>query len=344
MTRTCLGFAITTFLTCGAIAAATDAAFPVASTTTTSSFESFFAKASRRGRRMSTRPSRLSLPSSQATASAKARWISRPMIRMFAPPSLFVQGGSWRATRHLLIRAHGASGKVARGGHVTSSGSQPTVYRRPARTFVLPAPRVQDGLTISPSPSREQADSKAPTDHIPDNGQVDVALLHALDINAVDFLVTQDQGIHTRARRTSAALGNRILSVSDAVAWLRAAFESLQVRLPLVEELQAHSVPLSDDIFDSLREGYPGFNEWWRTKCVADHRLCWVVSIDGEIAGLVVRKEEKHAQAGTHHPGPKILKVCTFKVKPKFRGEKLGELLLKQILWLLRRMRSIWFI
>src|SRR3984885_4331526 len=173
MTRTCLGFAITTFLTCGAITAATEAALPVASTTTTSSFDSFFAKASRRGRRMSTRPSRLSLPSSQATASAKARWISRPMIRMVAPPSLFVQGGSWRATRHLLIRAHGASGKVARGGHVTSSGSQPTVYRRPARTFVLPAPRVQDGLTISPSPSREQADSKAPTDHIPDNGIVE---------------------------------------------------------------------------------------------------------------------------------------------------------------------------
>src|ERR1700735_4611966 len=173
MTRTCLGFAITTFLTCGAITAATEAALPVASTTTTSSFESFFAKASRRGRRMSTRPSRLSLPSSQATASAKARWISRPMIRMVAPPSLFVQGGSWRATRHLLIRAHGASGKVARGGHVTSSGSQPTVYRRPARTFVLPAPRVQDGLTISPSPSSEQADSKPPTDHIPDKGKVE---------------------------------------------------------------------------------------------------------------------------------------------------------------------------
>src|ERR1700734_2782737 len=88
-------------------------------------------------------------------------------------PSLFVRSGSWRATRHLLIRAHGASGQVARGGHVTSSGSQPTVYRRPARTFVLPAPRVQDGLTISPSPFRKQPDSKAPTDHIPDNGQVE---------------------------------------------------------------------------------------------------------------------------------------------------------------------------
>src|ERR1700760_4757035 len=184
MTRTCVGFAITTFLTCGAITAATEAALPVASTTTTSSFESFFAKASRTWRRMSTRPSRLSLPSSQATASAKARWISSPMMRML-PPSLFVQRGSWRATRHLLIRAHSASGKVARGGHVTSSGSQPTVYRRPARTFVLPAPRVPDGLTISPAPFREQPDNEAPTDYIPDNGHAErIAALHMIEPRA----------------------------------------------------------------------------------------------------------------------------------------------------------------
>jgi ribosomal protein S18 acetylase RimI-like enzyme len=165
------------------------------------------------------------------------------------------------------------------------------------------------------------------------NDEVDVALLYALDINAVDFLVTQDQGIHARARRPSVALANRVLVVSDAVTWLRATFQAQQVRLPLVEEKPAHAVPFNDEIFDSLREGYPGFDAWWRTKCLPDHRPCWVVSIDGEIAGLVVRKEETHAQAGTRHPGPKILKVCTFKVKPKFRGEKLGELLLKQILW-----------
>jgi hypothetical protein len=38
---------------------------------------------------------------------------------------------------------------------------------------VLPAPRVPDGLTISPSPFGEQADSKAPTELIPDNGIVE---------------------------------------------------------------------------------------------------------------------------------------------------------------------------
>ena len=87
------------------------------------------------------------------------------------------------------------------------------------------------------------------------NDEVDVALLHALDINAVDFLVTQDQGIHTRARRASPALGNRVLTVPDAVVWLRASYEPRQVRLPLVEEVPAHAVPLDDEIFDSLREG-----------------------------------------------------------------------------------------
>src|SRR5262252_3242434 len=46
--------------------------------------------------------------------------------------------GSSRATRHLLIRARSASGQVARGGHVTRSGSQPRVCRRPARTLCAP--------------------------------------------------------------------------------------------------------------------------------------------------------------------------------------------------------------
>ena len=41
---------------------------------------------------------------------------------------------------------------------------------------MLPAPRVLDGLTISPSPFRKQADSKAPKDHIPDNGEIEAAV------------------------------------------------------------------------------------------------------------------------------------------------------------------------
>jgi ribosomal protein S18 acetylase RimI-like enzyme len=165
------------------------------------------------------------------------------------------------------------------------------------------------------------------------NDVVDVALLHALDFGVVDFLITQDQGIHGRAKRCTPPLADRVLTVADAVAWLRAAFEPTKVVLPFVEEFPAHAIDPTDDIFDSLRQGYPDFDKWWCEKCVHDHRKCWVASIDGELAGLVVRKQETHAEAGTKYQGPKILKICAFKVKPQFRGEKLGELLLKQVLW-----------
>jgi len=40
------------------------------------------------------------------------------------------------------------------------------------------------------------------------NDAVDVGLLHALDIGAVDFLVNQDQGIHGRARRSTPPLAH----------------------------------------------------------------------------------------------------------------------------------------
>jgi ribosomal protein S18 acetylase RimI-like enzyme len=173
------------------------------------------------------------------------------------------------------------------------------------------------------------------------NDVVDVALLHALDIGAVDFLVTEDQGIHGRARRATPPLADRVLTVVDAVAWLRASFEPTKVVLPFVEEVPAHSLDQADDIFDSLRQGYPDFDKWWRNKCVREHRPCWAATIDNELAGLVVRKEESHAEAKTKYPGPKILKVCTFKVKPKYRGEKLGELLLKQVLWFAQKIHLI---
>jgi ribosomal protein S18 acetylase RimI-like enzyme len=166
-----------------------------------------------------------------------------------------------------------------------------------------------------------------------DNDEVDVALLYALELGAVDFLVSQDQGIHSRARRREPGLADRVLVVADALQWLETTFEALPVRLPLIEEVPAHAISPSDDIFESLRDGYDDFDRWWKAKCVAEHRPCWAVTINNELAGLIVRKLENHAEAQTKFVGNKILKICTFKVKPQFRGEKLGELLLKQALW-----------
>lgn len=164
------------------------------------------------------------------------------------------------------------------------------------------------------------------------NDVVDATLLHTLHIEAADFLVTEDHRLHGRARRHSPDLSRRILYIADAVNLLRATHEPISVPISFVEEVAAHQIRTDDDIFDSLRKGYPEFDTWWKHKCVASHRECWVVRDDG-LAGLVVRKKETAGDTDAQTPAKNILKVCTFKVRPEKRGMKLGELLLKQVLW-----------
>jgi ribosomal protein S18 acetylase RimI-like enzyme len=171
------------------------------------------------------------------------------------------------------------------------------------------------------------------------NDVVDATLLDALAIGVADFLVTEDGGLHDRARRHSPELERRVLFVADAVSLLRTTYEPIDVPIRFVEEVDANTIPSSDPIFDSLREGYAEFDEWWREKCVREQRKCWVVTDQGSLAGILVRKEERRPNTDATSPGDRILKLCTFKVRPENRGTKLGELLLKQALWFAQKNR-----
>ena len=166
------------------------------------------------------------------------------------------------------------------------------------------------------------------------NDVVDATLLHALDIGAADFLVTQDKGLHKRAQKHSADLARRVLFIGDAAELLIQTYEPKEVPIRHVAEAKAHEINQKDQFFDSLREGYPEFDDWWREKCVKQHRSCWVVyDENGQLAGLIVRKDEVAYDTDAITKAEKILKICTFKVAPESRGVKLGELLLKQVLW-----------
>jgi GNAT superfamily N-acetyltransferase len=167
-----------------------------------------------------------------------------------------------------------------------------------------------------------------------ENDRSDVGLLAALDAKAVDFLVSQDAGLRRRAERTG--MGASVLTVEEALQWIKQTFAAKAVSLPYVVEHKAYEISQDHAIFVSLRSDYPGFDQWF-DKCRREHRDCWVLEIGNEIAGLVIRKGETHTEARTRHPGPKILKICTFKVRDEFQGEKLGELLLKQVLWFAQR-------
>lgn len=164
------------------------------------------------------------------------------------------------------------------------------------------------------------------------NDIVDATLLDGIERGAADFLVTEDRGLHERARRAAPELGRRVLFVADAVSLLRTTYEPVETPVRYVEEVAANEIKLTDEIFDSLREDYPPFDTWWREKCVRERRACWAVFDDG-LAGLIVRKDETGTDTDATIKAAKILKICTFKVRPEKRGVKLGELLLKKVFW-----------
>lgn len=167
-----------------------------------------------------------------------------------------------------------------------------------------------------------------------DNDRSDVRLLAVLDAKAADFLVTEDVGLHRRADR--AGIGASVLTVQEALEWLHRTFQAIPVTLPYVEERKAYEIDPKEPILESLQQDYPEFSGWF-DKCRAKHRDCWVLEIDNQIAGIIIRKDEDHAEAKTVNLGHKILKICTLKIQDEFRGEKFGELLLKQVLWFSQR-------
>lgn len=162
------------------------------------------------------------------------------------------------------------------------------------------------------------------------NDLVDVKLLHAASISAVDLLVTEDDGLHRRAK--TIGLAERVFTVADALGWIEQTFEPDHVFLPSVQPVKAYSLDFSDPLFDEIRSDYGGFDKW-AEKCRNEHRDCWIIKNDERLAGIIIRKDETYSEAQTKHPGPKILKLCTFKVPEAYRGLKLGEQLLKQALW-----------
>jgi GNAT superfamily N-acetyltransferase len=155
------------------------------------------------------------------------------------------------------------------------------------------------------------------------NDWVDNQLIGALEANAVDFLVTEDAGIHRKGRR--AGLGDRIFRVADVRDMLRTFLDEPPPAPPAVRWMRATEIQERDPIFDSVRADYDDFDRWL-AKCRVETRDVAIIEDEaGAYAAvcIVTRKSDKFATHG------RFLKVCQFKVDDRYRGRRYGELLLK---------------
>jgi GNAT superfamily N-acetyltransferase len=157
--------------------------------------------------------------------------------------------------------------------------------------------------------------------------RVDRNLLLAVEANAVDYLVTQDKKMV--AQSESLGIRDRVFSLLEAIEHLLVGKHRLvNSKLPTVRQCFAHELNERDNIFETIRADYDGFDEWIN-KCKLQHRHCYIIQErnDSGLAGLTILNPESKAFG----LGDKVLKICTFKIADDYQGQKYGELLLKAI-------------
>jgi L-amino acid N-acyltransferase YncA len=154
---------------------------------------------------------------------------------------------------------------------------------------------------------------------------VDHHLLAALFGDAIDYVVTDDGRMRRKAARVG--LADRVLSIDDAIGVLETLSEVKPEPPPTVELRPMHSIDLRDPIFESLREDYDKFDDWFR-RGAREGRQGWLVTLpSGRYAGLCLLKPDDDQ----YSLGGKVLKVSTFKVAAEHQGNRYGELLLKTL-------------
>lgn len=107
------------------------------------------------------------------------------------------------------------------------------------------------------------------------NDRADNEILYALEIDAAHALVTEDQGIHAAAKLRR--LSQRVYTIQTAEDLLRRLHECHPIKLPNIDIVPLHKLTplLGSPFFDSLREGYAGFDVWFREKA-KEGREAWV--------------------------------------------------------------------
>lgn len=162
-----------------------------------------------------------------------------------------------------------------------------------------------------------------------DNDKNDTILLNEVFCSRVDLLITEDKKIHQKAE---------LLGIQDKVYRIDSFIEKAISENPTLVDYKTLSVKkeyfgninLKDTFFDSFREDYQGFDNWFLKK---SDETSYVCSYEGAVnAFLFIKKEdeaENYLDITPAFTPKKRLKIGTFKVTAN--GFKLGERFLKII-------------
>lgn len=169
----------------------------------------------------------------------------------------------------------------------------------------------------------ERTDSKS-------NEKIDNHILFSVYSHQVNFLVTEDKGIHKKSKR---------LGLDDQVFYARQFYDFLGIQFPdeievpsdgLIVNKYLHELQSTELIFSSIRKDYAEFDTWYSNAAQSGRKAWAFVNKEG-VQAICIYKLEENPLVTDDHKGlsGKVLKLSTFKVAEKFQGKKIGEALLR---------------
>lgn len=160
------------------------------------------------------------------------------------------------------------------------------------------------------------------------NDQNDTKILNEIYENRIDILISEDKKIHKKAE---------VLKIEEKVYTIQKFLEKVTAENPdlvqysilAVKQVDFGQVDLADPFFDSFKEDYSEFENWFNRKV---ENQCYICNNDTELSAFLYIKVEEKGKENYSDINPlfqpkKRLKIGTLKVTGN--GYKIGERFLK---------------
>lgn len=161
-----------------------------------------------------------------------------------------------------------------------------------------------------------------------ENDSIDTSLLKEVFCKRVDLLITEDRNIHAKAGILG--ISERIFTIDDYLEKVVAENPALtDYKVLAVKKEYFGNLNIDDPFFDSFKEDYHGFAEWFNRKAEETAYVC-KTGQDSLLAFLYVKLEDENESYHDIKPilsRKRRLKIGTLKVI--LNGYKLGERFLK---------------
>lgn len=165
-----------------------------------------------------------------------------------------------------------------------------------------------------------------------ENSLIDNEILYQVYDGKADLLITNDN----KMLRKAELLGIRqiVLNVEEYLKIVEKEFpKKIEYKMLSVKKEQFGKINIDDPFFDTLKEDYPEFIDWFNSK---NQEEAYVFKKDEEIHGFLFVKVEYPDEKDYLIINPilqpkKRLKVGTFKIDPTLKGFRLSERFIKII-------------